>query len=416
MTTAIDESFIADFATMSQFGATPDGGVDRQAATEPDGAQRAWLTQWLTARGFRVEFDSIGNQFGLFEQTPGAPYVLTGSHMDSQPLGGRYDGAYGVLASAHAAARLAQRWTAAGAQPKYNVAVVNWFNEEGSRFKPSMMGSSVFTGKLALQEALSTQDTRGVSVRDALDSIGTRGSYPGPEVVSYAEIHIEQGRILENEGITIGLVESTWAAEKFELVVRGDQSHTGSTIMADRKDALLGAALLTVFARDLSERYAETHPEAPLHTSVSQMSIEPNSPVVVAREVRLHLDLRCPDQAVVLAARDELLSRIPEFERRANVRIVQVANHSWGNKQYQPAGVKLGMQGCEGLGLSHREIMTVAGHDSVNMKDLVPTVMLFVPSVDGISHNEHEFTTDSDVCAGLDLLTDLLDKMTLGAL
>lgn len=416
MATAIDQSFLDDFAAMSEFGATPAGGVERQAATHADAAQRAWLSRWLTDRGFRMEYDGIGNQFGLLEQKPGAPYVLTGSHLDSQPRGGRYDGAYGVLASAHAAARLAQRWASSGAQPTYNVAVVNWFNEEGSRFKPSMMGSSVFTGKLALQDALCTEDSAGVSVRDALDHIGARGAYPGPEVASYAEIHIEQGRVLEQHGITIGLVESTWAAEKFELVVLGDQSHTGSTTMADRKDALLGAALLTVFARELADRYAEGHPGTPLHTSVSQMSIEPNSPVVVAREVRLHLDLRCPDQALVLAARTELLSRIPEFEERANVRIMQVANHSWGNKQYQSAGVKLGMQSCEDLGLTYREMMTVAGHDSVNMKDLAPTVMLFVPSVEGISHNEGEFTADADVCAGVDLLTVVLDRMTMGAL
>lgn len=410
--TVTDRSLLDDFATMSEFGATSGGGVDRQAATVADGAQRAWLAQWLTERGFTVRYDRVGNQYGLIEMVPGAPYVMTGSHMDSQPLGGRFDGAYGVLAAAHAADRLAMQWRAGTWTPKYNLAVVNWFNEEGSRFKPSMMGSSVFTGKLDLDAALDTTDVTGVSVAQALDEIGCRSDYPGPDTACYAEIHIEQGRNLENDGITIGLVDSTWAAHKHEFVVTGAQSHTGSTIMADRRDALLGAALLVVAARDLADEFAD----APLHTSVSQLSIEPNSPVTIAREVRLHLDLRSPDESVVVAANELLLQRIPDFEQRARVSIESHAAHAWGVKSYHPEGVKLAATVADDLDLSHREIMTVAGHDSVNMKELVPTVMLFVPSVDGISHNEAEYTRDEDLCAGTDLLTGVLSRLAEGEL
>ncbi|MFE5699578.1 M20 family metallo-hydrolase [Rhodococcus koreensis] len=416
MTTAsktdLDRSVVADFEHLSQFGATPGGGVDRQAATDADGAQRAWLTEWLVARGFRVEYDRAGNQFGLLEIHPGAPYVLTGSHLDSQPLGGRYDGAYGVLASAHAAQRVAQKWREGTIAPKYNLAVVNWFNEEGCRFKPSMMGSSVYTGKLDVQQALSTTDRDGVSVAEALSGIGCLGSGAGPQAAAYAEIHIEQGRNLENDGITIGVVDSTWAAQKYELVVHGDQSHTGSATMPDRQDALLGASLLVVAARELAEDFAA----APLHTSVSQMTIEPNSPVVIAREVRMHLDLRSPNESVVDLANERLMARFAEIEARAQVRIEKAAAHSWGVAAYQPEGVKLSMAAAENLGLTYRQIMTVAGHDSVNMKDVVPTVMLFVPSVDGISHNEREFTTDDDVCAGVDLLTEVVGRLAVGEL
>lgn len=416
MTTAsktdLDRSVVADFQQLSQFGATPGGGVDRQAATDADGAQRAWLAEWLAARGFRVEYDHAGNQFGLLEIHPGAPYVLTGSHLDSQPLGGRYDGAYGVLASAHAAQRVARKWREGTITPKYNLAVVNWFNEEGCRFKPSMMGSSVYTGKLDVQQALSTTDRDGVTVAEALSGIGCLGSGAGPQAAAYAEIHIEQGRNLENDGITIGVVDSTWAAQKYELVVHGDQSHTGSATMPDRQDALLGASLLVVAARELAEDFAA----APLHTSVSQMTIEPNSPVVIAREVRMHLDLRSPNESVVDLANERLMARFAEIETRARVRIEKATAHSWGVAGYQPEGVKLSMAAAENLGLTYRRIMTVAGHDSVNMKDLVPTVMLFVPSVDGISHNEHEFTTDDDVCAGVDLLTEVIRRLAVGEL
>ncbi|MGI5467175.1 M20 family metallo-hydrolase [Streptomyces sp. CA-132043] len=407
-----DKAFLADFATLSQFGETRGGGVERQAATAADGEQRAWLHQWLTDRGAEVHYDGVGNQFGLFTVTPGAPYVLSGSHLDSQPLGGRYDGAYGVLASAHAAHRAVRQWATAGSSPRYNVAVVNWFNEEGSRFKPSMMGSSVFTGKLPAETALATTDPAGTTVEDALRAIGTIGDYEGPDVAAYAEIHIEQGRGLENEDTTIGLVDSTWAARKYQVVVRGDQSHTGSTIMADRRDALLGASLLVVAVRELAEESTQT----PLHTSVSEMTILPNSPVVVAREVRLHVDLRSPDEALLDAAAKKLAGTIPGIEERASVSIEQVQTHGWGVAPFPAAGVELAAQAADDLGLSHQNVMTVAGHDSVNMKDVAPSIMLFVPSVEGISHNEGEFTHDQDVCAGTDLLTEVLHRLMSGAM
>ncbi|MGW6401320.1 M20 family metallo-hydrolase [Streptomyces sp. NPDC055134] len=407
-----DRAFLADFTALSDFGATPGGGVERQAATAADGEQRAWLHEWLTSRGFEVHYDNVGNQFGLFTINPGAPYVLSGSHLDSQPLGGRYDGAYGVLASAHAAHRAVRHWAGSESRPRYNVAVVNWFNEEGSRFKPSMMGSSVFTGKLPAGTALATADPAGTTVETALREIGTIGDFEGPDVAAYAEIHIEQGRGLEHDNTAIGLVESTWAARKYQVVVRGEQSHTGSTIMADRRDALLGASLLVVAVRELAEQSTDV----PLHTSVSEMTILPNSPVVVAREVRLHVDLRSPDEALLDAAAKKLAESIPVIEERASVSIEQVQTHGWGVAPFPIAGVELAAEAADKLGLSHQNVMTVAGHDSVNMKDVAPSVMLFVPSVEGISHNEGEFTHDQDVCAGTDLLTEVLNRLMSGAL
>ncbi|WP_328692437.1 M20 family metallo-hydrolase [Streptomyces phaeochromogenes] len=407
-----DTTLLKDFATLSAFGATPGGGVDRQAATAADGEQRAWLHQWLTARGAEVRYDGVGNQFGLFTVTPGAPYVLTGSHLDSQPLGGRYDGAYGVLASAHAAHRAVQRYGDSDGTPRHNVAVVNWFNEEGSRFKPSMMGSAVFTGKLPAETALATTDPTGTTVEAALREIGTIGDYPGPDVAAYAEIHIEQGRDLENKGLNIGLVDATWAARKYQVVVRGEQSHTGSTIMADRRDALLGASLLVVAVREL----AEESTDIPLHTSVSEMTILPNSPVVVAREVRMHVDLRSPDEALLDAAAKRLAESIPGIEERASVTIGQVQTHGWGVAAFPAAGVELAAQAADELGLSHQTMMTIAGHDSVNMKDIAPSIMLFVPSIEGISHNEGELTDDTDISAGTDLLTEVVHRLMSGAL
>lgn len=409
--TGDDADFMADFAMLCTFGATPNGGVDRLAASAADGQQRTWFTQLLTDQGFTVEFDQIGNQFGTYELVHGAPYVLVGSHLDSQPTAGRYDGAYGVLAAAHAAFRVVAAYKNSGSLPKYNIAVVNWFNEEGSRFKPSMMGSSVYTNKLELDQTLSTQDRDGVTVAEALAAIGCLGAGAGPQAACCAEIHIEQGRSMERGGITIGIVDSNWAANKYEFIVNGEQAHTGSTIITDRKDALLGASMLVVAARELADSFPGV-----LHTSVGQLDVYPNSPVVVPSRVTLLLDLRSADEDVLAQADLQLHGHIEKIERLANVTIAKEDSHCWPVTPYQPAGVELAEKAAANLGLRHQRVKTLAGHDSTNMKDIVPTVMLFVPSVDGISHNEHEYTRDEDIVSGLHMLTDVVGRLAEGEL
>lgn len=412
-----DEAFLRDFQSMSAFGRTPAGGVERQAATAEDGRLRSWFRGLMEANGFTVGYDAIGNQFALRELVPGAPYVFLGSHLDSQPRGGRFDGAYGVLAAAHAAMRLSERARAGSWRPSCNLAVVNWFNEEGSRFKPSMMGSSVFTGKLGAQEALATRDADGVTVAEALERIGTvdpSGGFAVPKPAAYLEIHIEQGRSLEDAGLTIGVVESTWGVVKHDFVVHGEQAHTGATRIADRRDALLGAALLVVEARRISERFSDEEHE--VITSCGELTVLPNSPVVVAREVRLLVDLRCSDPERLAEADAELRRRIAEIEREASVRVEERAGHAWPAKGYGAAGVALARRIAAQLGLPHGVVRTLAGHDSTNLRDLVPTIMLFVPSAQGVSHSEQEFTSDEDMLAGLRMLTATLEQVAGGEL
>ncbi|MCG2623952.1 M20 family metallo-hydrolase [Arthrobacter sp. I2-34] len=407
--------FLADFAAMSGFGATPGGGVDRQAGTPADHATRQWFGGWLAQHGYTETVDEAGNQFGTIELLPGAPYVLIGSHLDSQPLAGRYDGAYGVLAAAHAGARVAAELRAGTVEPACNLAVVNWFNEEGSRFTPSMMGSSVFTGKLPLMDALATTDPAGVSVAQAL-AAGHRAADAGAPVLAhiarYAEIHIEQGRNLEESGTQVGIVDRTWAASKYRVTVDGAQSHTGATRMQDRRDALYGAALVIAAARDLA---AEFEPGL-LHTSVSELYVLPNSPVTIARQAVMNLDLRSPDESVLARAMELLGKAVADAEARSRTEIGLELTHRWGLVAYQPEGVALGIASAERLGFSHTEIMTVAGHDSTNLKDVVPTVMLFVPSVEGISHNEAEYTRDEDAVRGVELLTEVVRRLVRGEL
>ncbi|WP_404320744.1 M20 family metallo-hydrolase [Arthrobacter luteolus] len=406
-----NSSFLSDFAVMSSFGATAGGGVDRQAGTAEDHATRAWFSTWLADHGLTEAVDPAGNQFGLAELVPGAPWVLLGSHLDSQPLAGRYDGAYGVLAAAHAVVRAAAAAEAGELVPVFNLAVVNWFNEEGSRFTPSMMGSGVFTGKLPLETARATSDLASTTVAQALGSPSAPGTAPTLDSVArYAEIHIEQGRILEETGTQVGIVDKTWAAAKYRVTVDGDQSHTGSTRMTDRRDALYGAALVIAAARDLTDEFEP----GLLHSSVSQLQVLPNSPVTIARQVIMNLDLRSPDESVLSRAMDLLDKRIADAEARSRTEISLALTHQWGLNPYQPAGVRLGRAAAEALGFSHRDIMTVAGHDSTNLKDHVPTVMLFVPSVDGISHNEAEFTRDEDAVRGVELLTEVARRLVRG--
>lgn len=403
-------ALINDFRILADIGATPAGGVDRQAGTTSDGQARTWFTTWLRMHHFDVSVDAIGNIYGLATFVPGAPYVLLGSHLDSQPTAGAYDGAYGVLAAAHAAHRLAAAVDAGELDPTFNVAVVDWFNEEGSRFSPSMMGSSVFTGKMDLATALVTRDTAGVSVGEALDTIGYRGSDSPPTIASYLEIHVEQGKEMAANGTTIGLVESNWAARKFSVSVLGDQAHTGSCPMEDRHDALLGAGLFVARLRALADEF----PAGLLHTSVGQLTVTPNSPVVVASRVDLLADIRSADEETLAAANQRVQAIIAGIEQEAKVEIVLTETHHWGVQRYQEAGLQLCERVLSGTGLTHARTVTLAGHDSTNLKDVVPSIMLFVPSEGGISHNTREYTTDEDLMAGAEALEQILREAVAG--
>ncbi|OFI36511.1 Zn-dependent hydrolase [Arthrobacter sp. SW1] len=405
-------AFLKDFHHVAIIGATPNNGVERQAATAEDGLTRAWFADFVRDAGWQLRVDGIGNMFGLLEWTPGAPYILIGSHLDSQPLAGRFDGAYGVIAALHAAKRLDSEVAASGAAPRYNLAVVNWFNEEGSRFAPSIMGSSVFAGLFDREQMLEVRDLAGTSVREALEGIGYLGTDEGPEAAGYAEIHIEQGRILEREGVPIGLVDSSWYTQKLDIEVLGEQSHTGATAMADRHDALVAASKIILMVHDVTKDFAE---EA-LVSSVGQLTLEPNSPIVVARRVHLVADLRSGDPDIVRAARATLLRDIDalakEHDIKVNVRDFDIRPI----RRFPEAGLELSEKVAANLGLTARRIQTMAGHDSVALNTMVPSVMLFIPSVDGVSHCEREFSTDGDMVTGVDMLTGVARELVAGAL
>jgi N-carbamoyl-L-amino-acid hydrolase len=407
-----DATFLTDFHHVAGIGATENNGVERQAATEADKATRDWFAAFARMRNWEVRVDGIGNMFALVELVPGAPYILLGSHLDSQPLGGRFDGAYGVLAGLHAAERVAERLAATGTTPVFNLAVVNWFNEEGGRFAPSIMGSSVFAGLMDQEKMLAVKDLAGTTVAEALGAIGYLGTDERPEIAGYAEIHIEQGRILEREGITLGAVDYSWYTQKLDIEVLGEQSHTGATAMADRHDALVAASRVVLLVHDVTAKFAD---EA-LVSSVGQLTLEPNSPIVVARRVHLVADLRSASPDIVAEARASLLADIAQIAKDHDIRI-NVNDFDVRGIQYYPEdGLELTEKVAANLGLSVRRIRTMAGHDSVAMNRIVPTVMMFIPSVDGVSHCEREFTTDADMLDGVRALAEVAWEMAGGAL
>ncbi len=270
------EMRIAQFST---FGATAAGGIHRPEATPANGEARAALVAWLREAGVEVRVDAIGNIFGLMPLAgEDAPWLLTGSHVDSQPNGGRFDGTYGVLASTIAALALRDRLSRGGPPAAMNLAVVAWTNEEGARFQPSVLGSSAYVGAIDLDWALSRTDAAGVSVKDALEAIGFRGTdRPAPRPAAYVELHIECGPELELAGRRLGVFDRWWGCRKLEIRFEGAPAHTGPTPMRERRDALLAAASVVTGVRRLVDGF----PAGDLHTSVGRIEVKPNSPNVV---------------------------------------------------------------------------------------------------------------------------------------
>nr|WP_088562104.1 Zn-dependent hydrolase [Arboricoccus pini] len=392
---------------VSAFGATKGGGVDRPAGTREHGRARDWLRGQLEAAGLRVAIDPIGNLFGILEWAgPDAPLILTGSHLDSQPNGGRFDGAYGVVASLEAILALKGHAQAHGLSPRCNLALVDWMNEEGARFQPSLLGSSVFGGQLTLDYALSRKDGDGVSVETALRETGYLGKDEAPNPVSYLEMHVECGGDLEASGRKIGPFARHWGALKVKIKVTGRQTHTGPTPMAHRQDALLGAAYLIAAIRDLSPRAADT-----LYTSVGRIEVIPNSPNIVPGEALLFAELRSPEMAVLEWAEGELNAALGPCADKAGVRaeILSIDRRPAG--RFAPGLVRLAQEEAEDLGLSTQTLDTIGGHDAIPVLARCPAIVVAVPSVGGICHNAVEFTPHEDLENGTRLLTRMLWRL-----
>ena len=394
------ERLLNSLAEMAKIGATEKGGVCRLAGTIEDKKGRDLFASWAKIENCEISVDQIGN---MFAHRPAKnnelPPVILGSHLDSQPTGGKYDGAYGVIAALEVI-RCLNDHDVETARP---IEAVSWTNEEGSRFPPAMMGSGVFSGAIDLETALETKDSHGISVREALTNIGYAGdrSCGNRPIHTYLEAHIEQGPILEQENTTIGAVLGIQGIRWFDIVVEGKEAHAGPTPMSAREDALVGAANLILEIENIALRHL---PDG--RTTVGTMDVFPNSRNVIPGQITLGVDMRHPEAEVLALMAEEL---------RACFKIVCKARRVTGSISeiwYSPPTlfdaqtINTVEEMAQMRQFSCRRITSGAGHDAKYMADLCPTAMVFIPCDEGLSHNELENAKDEHLVAGAQVLLD----------
>jgi beta-ureidopropionase / N-carbamoyl-L-amino-acid hydrolase len=381
---------------LARIGATPKGGVKRLTLTNEDRAARDLFARWAREAGLVVEVDAIGN---MFARRTGADAALLpvamGSHLDSQPSGGKFDGAYGVMAGLEVLRTLND----AGIATRAPLEVVSWTNEEGSRFTPVMMGSGVFAKVFTLEHVREQRDIDGVAVGKALQDIGYSGAAGPHRLGAYFEAHIEQGPVLENEGRTIGVVQGALGQRWYDVTVLGQDAHAGPTPMDLRHDALLGASRLVLEVN----RIARAFPDYARGT-VGFLQVKPNSRNVIPGEVRTTVDFRNAKASTLDAMCAELERAAKSIEAECRVTIELRENVYFKPCAFDPdlvAGVR---EAAAALGSSHLDIVSGAGHDAVYIARVAPTAMIFVPCAGGISHNEIESATPADLAAGCNVL------------
>jgi len=383
---------------MAQVGATAKGGVCRLALSEADGKGRDLFCRWCREAGLRVEVDGIGNLFARRGgKQPDHPPVMVGSHLDTQPTGGRFDGVYGVLA----ALEVVRTLNDLGIATRKPVELVSWTNEEGSRFAPAMLGSAAFTGDITLEAALAAADAQGVRVGAALDAIGYRGARPlgGVKVDTYFEAHIEQGPVLERNGNVIGVVTGGQGIRWFNVSVLGQGGHAGTVPMDFRRDALVAAA-------EMIQRLERIAVDFDLRAmlTVGQLAIAGSSRNTISGQVSFTIDLRHHEDRAIDAIEQALRDGLDEIARRRGVQteIVTVWNSPF--TPFDSACVAAVANSAVALGYSHQEIVSGAGHDAINMARYCPTAMVFIPCAGGLSHNEAESASPEHAAQGADVL------------
>ena len=397
------ERLWASLMELARIGATPKGGVCRLAASDLDGEARRLFISWSEEAGCTVRIDKIGN---IFARRPGRdpklPPVMTGSHLDTQPTGGKFDGAYGVMAGLE----LMRTLNDLDYETEAPIEVVAWTNEEGSRFSPAMVGSGAFAGIFDLAEGLGRPDNvTGVTLEAELERIGFAGSEPvgGRRVAVYFEAHIEQGPILEAAQKPIGVVTGAQGQRWYEITVTGQEAHAGPTPMPRRRDALVGAARMI----DAVNRIGHAH--APYAcTTVGFVQVNPNSRNTIPGRVFFTVDFRHPEDAVLRVMDGELRQACDAAAASGGLEVEVKEFWYFPPTLFDPDLITALREAAESQGYPHQDIISGAGHDAVYLARVTPTAMIFVPCIGGISHNEIEDAKPDDLTAGCNVLLNAL--------
>ena len=383
---------------LAKIGATTKGGVCRLTLTDLDGQGRDLVTRWAREAGLTVTIDKISNGF---MRRPGRnnslPPIVTGSHVDTQPTGGKFDGNYGVLAGLEVVRTLNDH----GIETEAPIEVAFWTNEEGSRFVPVMMGSGVFAKVFTLEHAYAATDTEGKTVKDELTRIGYVGAQePGDHPIgTYFETHIEQGPVLEDNNKTIGVVEGVLGIRWFDCTVTGMEAHAGPTPMALRKDAMQVATRLMQEVVNAALRH-KPHGRG----TVGMVQVHPNSRNVIPGRVKFSIDLRNSSDALVDQMVYEVKAYAAKLSKDTGLGIQIDMVSSYPAQAFHPDCVASVARAAKKLGYSNMPAVSGAGHDAVYMARLAPSGMIFIPCKDGISHNEIEYAAPEHITAGCNVL------------
>ncbi len=390
---------------LARFGAREDGGVDRPALSPIEAQARAQLVAWGRELGLRPFTDAAANLFlRLDGWDSNLPPVLAGSHIDSQPTGGKFDGVFGVLAGLEAV----QAIVSLGEKPLRPIEVVAWTNEEGSRFAPGMTGSEAFTGAKSLDVLHQVKDAAGITIEEAVKAVlASDLDVPhrplGLSVAAFVEPHIEQGPVLERLGIPIGVVTGIQGTRRYRVRVRGEAAHAGTALRAERKDALMAAVRMIAGIDHVSRDPSDTM------LTVGLFNVTPNAPSVVPSEVLFSIDLRHPDNEVVDRV-DQEIRKIVEAEKGpCAVELEQIAHAPSLAFSERIRGVIA--WAAERIGIPCTDVYSAAGHDARQLHYFCPTGMIFVPCRGGISHNPAEWAEPEHLTAGARILADAVWKL-----
>jgi len=385
------------FETLGRIGETPKGGLTRLALTDEDKRARDQMVAWMKEAGLKVSVDQMGNIFGERAGTEWLPPMMMGSHVDSVPTGGKYDGQLGVLCTLEVIRSLNNH----GLRTRHPVTLAIFTNEEGARFQPAMIASGVMAGKIALEDAYNARDRNGIRLVDELERIGYLGSEPclPRPLRAYLELHIEQGPFLEEEGLSVGVVEGIVGISWSRLTLEGVQDHAGPTPMRIRHDALVAAADVVRAVRAIP---GQMSPE--MVATVGRLDVSPNITNAIPGRIVMSVDVRDPKDEHVTRALGMLDQAVKDAAMREGVSYE--LEHYWRvpPTPFHPEVVDAVERAAKSLGTRHRRILSGAGHDAQYMAAICPTGMIFVPSRNGRSHCEEEFTPMDDIEHGANTL------------